>query len=413
MPLASRIARRYLLSRRLPGPVNLISWIAVVGVALGTAALYIILSVFNGFSALIGDVFQAFDPQLKVVPQAGQHFTYTDSLLARVRDLPGVAAVVPTLEGRALLRYHENQAVVTIKGVPVDFRTVSHVERVLTHGHYNLREGNPLPGILCGGGVAYQVNARLLDVQTPMELVCVSPRANLTTGDPAQALNTLPVVLTGVFTLQKEYDDRYVLLPLPQAQQLLEAPGRASALEVRLLPTADLPAVQADLARLMGTAYVVQNPWQQHETLYRVMQNEKAVGFLLITLMLLLYCTNIVGSLSMIVLEKQADIAILQVMGATPGLVRRIFLTTGLWVGVLGGGTGLLLGWGLSLLQEHYHLVKFSSTAQNLIVNYFPVATQVDDLLWVALTVLALSLLSALYPAHRAARSGILQNLKR
>ncbi|MBX3103026.1 MAG: ABC transporter permease [Bacteroidetes bacterium] len=413
MHVATRIAWRYLLSRRLPGPVNVISWIAVSGVMLGTAALYIILSVFNGFAALIGNVFQSFDPHLKIAPVSGQYFTYDEALLNKVRNVRGVAHAVPTVEGRALLRYHQNQAVVTLKGVPPDFRTVSRVEEALVHGQYALLQGNRIQGIVAGGGVAHFVNARLRDVHTPMELIRVSPSANLTTGDPERALNTLPVMMTGVFALQKEYDDKYVLLSLEAARRLLETPEGVSFLEVRLHDREDMDRVQAALRRELGAGFRVDNPWEQHETLYRVMRNEKAVGFLLIVLMLVLYCTNIVGSLSMIVLEKQQDVGILQVMGASRGFIRRVFLTTGLWVGVIGGGTGLLLGWGLSALQEHFHLVKFSSTAENLIVNYFPVETQLADLGWVALTVIVLSLLSALYPAHRAAQSTVLQNLKR
>ncbi|MFO0485519.1 MAG: FtsX-like permease family protein [Sphingobacteriia bacterium] len=413
MNLPLRIASRYLLSRRLPGPVNVISWIAMLGVMLGTAALVILLSVFNGFSTLIRDVFQDFDPVLKVAPAEGQYLANQASLMQQLAQHPGVAAVVPSLEGRALLRYHDRQRVIRLKGVPENnIGQVSRVAERLAFGSFRLRTGRDPAGIIAGSGVAYALNAGLEDYRYQMELIAVSASANLTMADEERALNRRQVVMTGVFSLQKEYDDQYVLAPLPLVQGLFEAEGQVSALELAIGPGADAEALEAELQARLGPAYQVLNAYEQHATLYEVMKSEKAVGFLLITLMLMLYCTNIVGSLSMVVIEKKRDIGILQVMGAGPGLIRRIFLTSGLWMGALGGGTGLLLGYGLSWLQEYGQVVPFPGATDNLIISHYPIETRLSDALYIALTVLALALLSAWYPARRAGRSHVLQNLQ-
>lgn len=413
LQLATRIARRYLLSRRLPGPVNVISWIALAGVALGTAALVIVLSVFNGFSTLIAEVFQEFDPHLKVVATHGQYMQARSTLLDSIRSTPGVDYALQTLEGRALLRYHQNQRVIQLKGVPHDYRKVSGIDHLLDYGVYDLRPGKDPVGIVAGGGVAYLLNAQLRDYRHQMELVTVSPSANLNAADEDRALNKRLAIMTGIFSIQKEYDDRYVLAPLQVVEQLLEAPGMATAIEVRVQRPSDVAAVQERLQQQLGAGYRVLNAYEQHETLYQVMKTEKAVGFLLIALMLLLYCTNIVGSLSMVVIEKRQDIGILQVMGANASLIRRIFLMNGLWIGIIGGGVGLLLGYGLSWTQEYLHVVRFPGAGDNLIIQHYPIETRLGDAVLVALTVVCLALVSAWYPAQRAARSQVLSNLQK
>lgn len=402
MPVVWLIAFRYLRARRRLGAVNTLAWIAVTGIGLGSACLIVVLSVFNGFYGVIDGVFATFDPDLKVVAATGQPFTLSAPDSARVAALPGVAALAPTLEGRAVVRYYDRQAVVTAKGVPEAFYRVSRVTEAIVAGE---RPRSGKTEVLLGTGVAYRLQAHLGDAFEPLVLYSVSRSANLL-AQPEGALRQQAAFPSGVFSLQKEYDDQLVVMGLGTVQSLLDLPGHITALELRLAPGARPADVQRALTAALGPQYRVLNRAEQHPTLYRILVNEKWIGFLLIGLILLVVSATIVGTLAMIVSHKAPEVGTLATLGATPGRLQQVFLALGLTIGGLAALGGLLLGGVLCGLQAAFGLVPIYG-GESFLITSWPVRLVATDFIWVGLTVLGIALVAAYLPARAASRLSI------
>lgn len=409
--LARHIAWRYFHAQRRVGAVGVLAAISVVGIGLGTAALIVVLSVFNGFGHLIDGVFAQFDPDIKVVATSGRPFIATDSLVQKLAGQPGVLAITSTLEGRAVLEHHDRRAVITLKGVQENFREVSRVESAIVAGNYELEVQDSLSlGLVLGAGVANRIGVALYDYVDPFLLTTIAQGSNLVAA-PEKALRQRSCVATGVFSLQKEYDDQLVVAPLTEVQQLLGTPGQVTALELRLSQPSKAQSQAARLYKLLGPAYRPLTRAEQHQSLYRILQNEKWVGFAVISLILLVASATVIGTLAMIVAHKASEIGTLATLGAAPHFVRKVFLWMGLYVGGMAGMAGLLLGSLLCLLQQTFGLVKIDGGA-NFLVDAFPVRLHLADFATVGITVLVLALVAASVPAHAAAKARIVENLK-
>lgn len=394
--------------------VNVITFIAVFGILVSSAALIVVLGVFNGFNDLIRNLYDGFDPDLQIVAARGRYLPPTaDSFLAKVKNHPGVATVSMVVAGKAVLEYNQRQTIVLLKGVDANYPAINHIHRYMTHGKYVVaNEDNNYRTIVAGQGVLAQIEGAINDLENQMELYTVSDRATLIATDPARALNRVYVMAAGTFLVQqKEYDDQLVYCDLSLAHELFETGGRLTGWEIALKPGWTSEHVKAELATLLGADYQVRNWYELHETLYRVMQNEKAVGYLIISFMLLLSSFNVAACLTLIILEKKADIALFLSMGATPVQVYRVFLLEGLLISFLGGGLGLMVGFGLCTFQEHTHFFKLGNS-DSLIINYWPVSQYVSDYIVVLGTVFVLALAAAWYPARKAARSGLADSIR-
>lgn len=409
MQLARQLAWRYFLSRRLSGAVNVLTIISVVGIGLGSAALIMVLSVFNGFQGLIQQVFSTFDPDIKVIAAEGRYLQASDSLLTYFRNVEGIEAATQTVQGKAVLRYYDFQAVVVVKGIQHDFTTVSNVQKALVNGSFSTTSQSGAAGFVLGTGVANRTVANLSDGFEAMELYTVAQGSNLLAAQE-DALQRLVGYPTGIFGLQKEYDDNYVLTGFEQVQKLLGVEGRCSAYELRLRPGVDAELLARRLSKDLGPAYQILGAAQQHQSLYQILQAEKWVGYLVISLMLLVASCTVVGTLAMMVVEKRREIGILSAMGATEAFVRRIFLWEALFVGGLSGLIGVLVGGIFGWLQQTYGFIPLDG-GENFLIKTYPLEMRATDFMAVVGTVLVLAWLAAYYPARTAARKLIVECL--
>lgn len=395
MNITLLLAWRYLFARKSINAINLITGIAVGGLVIGTAALILVLSVFNGFEDLITGLYSKFNPDLKVTPLTGKTMMVDSALLQRLEQLPGVAAVAQSLEEVAFFEYDGKQDFGILKGVDANFNRVTHIDSTVQEGRYQLTEqGFPLA--VLGLGMRNKLAVNVASPLTP--LVVYLPKRRQTAGLEQQFRRGIAYP-AGTFVIQQEIDQQYVLAPLEFARQLLGLPTAISALEIRLAPAADPNQVAQMVQELVGPELVVKTRYAQEETFLKLMQLEKWMSFAIVSLMLLLVAFNLIGALWMVVLEKKPDIVILKALGATDEQVRNVFLLEG----ILLSGLAVIIGAGLALAIYFAHkFFNIVAIPGDFIIESYPVGLRVGDFLIVALTVIAIGGLASWPPALRA-----------
>jgi lipoprotein-releasing system permease protein len=402
MNLSLYIAKRYLLAKKSQNVINIISAISVVGVATGTMALIVILSVFNGFDSLIKSLFSVFDPELKITLVEGKTFTATgDSRFDAVRGHPGVLYYTEVLEENALLRYGERQHVATLKGVGEDFSRSSGLGEMIVAGDFKLRDDMGNEYAVIGRGLA-NVLAVGLNFITPLDIYIPRRTATLTMA-PEQAFNRKMIFPSGIFSVEQEFDMNYVVIPIAFARELLEYDDEVSSIEIKLRDNFRESAVQQEMQELLGDEFRVLNRYQQHEWLYRVMQSEKWAIFLILSFILMIASFNIIGSLTMLIIEKKKDMAILKSLGAGEKLISRIFLFEGWMISATGALAGLLLGFVISYMQMEFGIIKLYGSG-TFIIDAYPVELQAADFFYVFFTVLLIGFFAALIPVRYITR---------
>ena len=396
------IAKRYLFAKKSQNVINIISAVSVVGVATGTMALIVILSVFNGFDSLIKSLFSVFDPQLEISLVEGKTFVVAgDDRFDSVRNHPGVLYFAEVLEENALLMYSDRQHIATVKGVGEEYVEYSGLERVIVQGEFMLRDEKHNNYAVMGRSMANVLGVGLSFV-TPLEIYI--PRR--TTGPviaPDRAFNRKLIFPSGVFAVEQEIDMSYILVPLGFARDLLELDNEVTAVELGVRNNFRESQVQNDIREILGDGFHVQNRYQQQEWLYKVMQTEKWAIFLILSFILLVASFNIIGSLTMLIIEKKKDMAVLKSMGAGESLIRRIFLFEGWMISVVGAMIGLLLGLVICLVQIEFGVVKLYGTGV-FIIDAYPVELQLSDFIYVFLTVLLIGFFAALVPVRYITR---------
>jgi lipoprotein-releasing system permease protein len=399
MKLPLKIARRYLFAKKSTNAINIITGIAVFGICVGTAALILILSVFNGFETLITSMYSNFDPDVKVEPAQGKYFTVDSAQLEQLRALPGVLFVSQTLEEVAFFEYKENQDFGILKGVDEHWQQVTRIDSTVKEGRYLLRDGTRQFAVL-GLGMR---NKLAVNIDDPLSSLSVYMPKRQEVGLFEPQFRTRWAQPAGTFIIQHEFDNQYVLSTLELARELLALPGQASTLELKLAPTSESRQYEVirQVKAIMGEDFTVKNRYEQEETFLRLMQVEKWLSFAIVSLMMLLVTFNMVGALWMVVLEKQKDIAILKSMGAMNSTVRNIFLAEGLLLCLLGIAGGFALGLLVFGIQKRYGIVGIPG---NFVVNAYPIEIRFFDFVVVLLTVTGIGLLASLPPALRAQR---------
>ena len=399
MNLPFRIASRYLVSKKSTNVINIISGISIAGMTVGALGLVLVLSVFNGFEDLVKSLYNTFNPELQITPKQGITFTVDSSKIILLKKVNGVKAVAEVLEANALLRYDSNQDIPTIKGVSDNYEQVSSVDSTIIRGRYLLHDAHNNYAVL-GAGVEQKLN---INVEDPLAVINIYvPRRGLavTSLDPSAAFNHRMILPGGTFAIQQDFDSKYILVPLAFAQDLTGYANSVTALELSVLPKASLNEVQDNVAKVMGDNFVVRNRLQQNQTLYKIMKTEKWAVYAILTLILIVAAFNILGSLSMLVIEKKKDISILKAMGADGQLVQRIFLLEGTLMAVIGCGIGFILAIIICLLQQRFGILKL--TGDSFVVSAYPVALKLSDFVLVFFTVLVIGFMSAWFPAKRA-----------
>jgi len=391
------IARRYLISKKSVNVINLISGISVAGVSVGTFALVVILSVFNGLETSIKSMFSSFDPDIKITVAEGKSFNLNEANFGAIAQLSGVASVTPVIEEDALLRYGEDrQYFATIKGVPDNYSEISGLDTsYITSGRF-LLEANQVPFAVVGQGVAYYLSVGL-NFTEPVHIY--TPKKG-TSGRPslANAFNHNTIYTSGIFANQQEIDSKYVLVPFWFAQELFQMESRVSAVEVGLKPGAPEELAKDEISRVLGDKFRVQTQFEQHELFYKVMKSEKWAIFIILGFILVIASFNILGSLSMLIIDKKADIAILQSMGANQQLVRAIFLFEGWMISLAGAIFGVILGVLVCWVQIEFELLKIPGNEGSFIFSAYPVEIRFVDLGAVFLLVSGIGFLAAWYP---------------
>ena len=398
------VARRYLFSRKRISAINLVSAISVVGVAFGTAALLCTLSVFNGFHDLIGSLYTAFDPEVKIVTAKGKSFAANDPALEAVRRLPEVEAASASYTDNALILFRGNPQVITLKGVDDHFERVTGIRSILypENGTYQLESAGLSYGIP-GIGLASMMGS----VDYGSIQICAPTRGErINLANPAASFNAEDLYSSGVcFAVsQKQYDEAYMIAPLAFAQRLFEHEGTLTSLELKLKPSADPEQALRRIRQTLGSGFKALNRAEQQEDTFNVMNIEKTMAYFFLTFILLVACFNIVGTVSMLMIDKRADVVTLRSLGADEGLIFRIFLCEGSMISFLGAVAGTLLGLLICYLQQTFGLLSLGGSSGNFIIDAYPVSIHPSDVVIVFFTVLIVGFLAVLYPVKYLTR---------
>lgn len=393
------VARRYLFSKKKTHAINVISLISVIGVAVATMALVVVLSVFNGFQDMVAGFFTNFDPQLKVVPVSGKTAAADDPVLTQIRKLPQVEIATETLEDMALAMYGDRQSTVNIKGVDDNFDELTHITEILYgDGHFQLHTANlefGTPGLRLaadmGLGASFDGYMRIYAPRREGQLDMSNP----TDGFVVDSLISDGVVFT---VKQGKYDKNYIITSLGFARRLFDRQGELSALELRLKPGSDFDAVKSEMKQIAGTRFQVLDRYEQQADTFKIMQVEKLMAYIFLTFILIVACFNIVGSLSMLIIDKKEDVATLRNLGANNKTITRVFLFEGRMISVIGALAGIALGLLLCLLQQQFGLVRMGDGDGTYIVNAYPVSVHYIDVLIVFVTVIATGWIAVYFP---------------
>ncbi len=396
MKLPLYIARRYLFAKKSRNAINVISSISVAGVTVGTMALIIVLSVFNGLETLVRSIFNTFDPDLKITPVEGKTFIPDETSLSMLASVNGVACYSLCVEENALLRYGDRQFVATIKGVDENYARVTGVDSSMWDGEFILLSDQGRPYAIPGIGVANYLGMRVNFV-TPLNIY-VPKRTGTVDLDPENAFIRNYIFPSGIFQVEQEFDSRYVFVPVDFARELLEYKSEVTSLEIKFEPGVREADIQRDVTRIFGDGYIVQNKYEQQEIFYKVMKSERLAIFLILTLILIVASFSIIGSLTMLIIEKERDIGILRSLGADNMLIRKIFIFEGWLISIIGAIAGIILGFLVCWIQQRYGIVSLQS--ESLIVNAYPVEMKIRDFIIVPLTVLLIGFWAAWYPVR-------------
>lgn len=394
MNLSAFVARRYLFSKKSHNIINVISGISLVGVAVCTMALIIVLSVFNGFDDLIKSMFSNFDPDIKITPAQGKVLDPADPNLQKVSQLSCVDIVCETLEENVLLEYDKHMNPGIIKGVSEQYNKLTGIDTTVINGSYMLNDGHR-PMAVVGAGLAYYLSVNIHFVN-PL-LIYVPKRSGRISVNPERAVNKSYIYPSGIFAIQQEIDTRYMIVPIDFVRNLLEYSTQASALEIKLKPGSDPAKSYEQISQTVGSEYVVRTQYQQHEMLYKVMKSEKFAIYLILTFILIIGSFNMIGSLSMLIIDKKNDIKTLSHIGLSKKGIRRIFAAEGRMISIGGAVVGLLLGLLVCWLQQTFGFLKLDSMG-SFVINNYPVKMIWTDFVLVLATVVGIGLLASWYP---------------
>ncbi len=411
MNLSLRIAWRYLFAKKSHNAINIVSGVSAAGVCVVTAALVCVLSVLNGFGGLVEDMFSAFDPDLRITTTEGKYFRTDTEAFNTLRQMKEVAVYSETIEETALISFSDKQVPALLKGVDDNFTALTYIDSIIIDGSFAVcdyfDDGSGMPSraferCVLGQGLAARIGIGAHFV-SGIKIFAPKRTGRVNMLRPDQSFNQSGAFISGIFAVnQMKYDDQYMLISLPLARELFEyEDNEATAVEIRLTNAERrTPNAERRIQSLLGENFKVQNRYEQQEDFFRIMEIEKLLTALLLIFILLIASFNVVGSLSMLMIDKQEDARILRNLGATDKQIRRIFLYEGWLISVLGAGVGLVVGLVVCLLQQHLGLIKLGN-GMNYIISAYPVQVQMLDILFVAVVVLTLGFVAAWIPTRK------------
>lgn len=401
MRIPLRIAWRYLFAKKSQNIINVISWISLLGVLVGSAAILIVLSVFNGLHSFIGSLFGNFDPDLKIEVVEGKTFEATDSLLSLIRRTDGVDMATCYLVDNALIKYDQRQMPAMVMGVDEYFGSVTNIDSITISGQYPVWRFEDDNTCALGYVLAQQLGVSPLAFSNQLMIYAPKRTGNINMSNPDQSFIKQVTSVSSTFAVQQvDYDSQYAIISLPQARKLFCYSGReVSGIGIKTASNGKADRIQAELSEQLGPDFSVKNRWEQHSSFFRMMEVEKFMAFLILLFILAIAAFNIIGTLSMLIYEKKESIFILKAMGATRQIVTRVFLFEGLLVSVGGALIGLLLGIVLVLLQQNFGIINFRDSSSYLLESY-PVELAGLDVVIVFVSVIVVGYLAAWYPVH-------------
>lgn len=395
------IARRYLFSKKSTHAINVISLISVVGVSVATMALVVVLSGFNGFSDLIASFFTGFDPQLKIEPAKGKAVAADDPILTEIKKLPEIEVATECVEEQALAMYRNKQAMVTIKGVEDNFDSLTNINDILYgDGNFELHAANLQYGILgirlaqdLGTGVAWR---NYLNIYAPQR------EGQYDASNPTEAFVEDSLISPGALfqVKQSKYDKGYIITSIDFARRIFSRQGEITSLELRLKADVDIDEAKARIKKITGNKFTVKDRYEQQADTFNIMRIEKLFAYAFLTFILMVACFNIIGSLSMLIIDKKDDVRTLRYLGATDKQINRIFLFEGRMISVFGAFIGILFGLLLCWLQQTYGLVSLGNRAGNFVVEAYPISVHPWDVILIFFTVIIVGWLAVWYPVR-------------
>jgi len=394
-----QLALRYLRGKRSANAVPILSRISMVAIAVSSGAMIIIFSVFNGLESVVKDLYKSFYPDIKISVVRGKFFPMADTRFTAIKQIPGVSNITPVIEDNVFAVNRDQQKVITLKGIENGYFKVNDIRPYIIEGDDSVSAGSPYTAI-AGLRTMNELGA---DVNTMSYIVLNygNPEVTDPNANPLSAFESLRLHPAGVFKIGDEFDDKYVLAPLSLVQELFHQKGKYSSIEISADPVA-IKDIKKQLEQMLGKAFAVETRYEQNKTLFMVMGAEKWAVYAILLLVLLIASFNMVGALSMLVLEKQKDIAILKAMGALPSTIRKIFLLEGMLWSLAGGIAGILLGCIICLIQLRFGIIKMGGS---FLVDAFPVEIQFRDIFLDIVTIMAVGLLTSWYPAIRATKA--------
>jgi lipoprotein-releasing system permease protein len=393
-------AWRYFKAKKTTNAINIIAWISIVAIIIGTAALILVLSVFNGFEDLVKSLYSSFYPDIKISATMGKEVVLTPEQLQKIHIIKGVNAVSLVAEEKAMLQNGDYQSMINLKGVDQNYTKVTTVADHVVYGEFNTgTPGHPL--LILGAGIESAVGVQSDRNLFPLT-VYLPRKGEVNLSNPFESLSSDTVNTSGTFIIQQDFDNKYAITNLGFVKKMLSmGPDSYGGAEIATNPNVDVKAIQRQIQKVLNSNYLVQTRYQQNASLYSVMSMEKWIIYAILSLILIVAAFNMVGALTMLVLEKKQDIAVLHALGADRSFIRKVFLNEGILLAVIGGGIGMLLAVCIGILQINYHLVPLKGST--FMISYFPVKMVWKDFALVGLTVVIIATVASYIPANKAA----------
>ena len=370
--------------------------ISVVGLSVGTIALIVVLSVFNGFEEVIKSMYTTFNADLEISPANGKTFHYTDFPKDLTGSIEGVKSVTSVIEEDALFKYRDKQHIARIKGVSQEFVEYSGLDSMIVDGNFVIQEGNSDFAVV-GAGVAWYLDIYPQNISALLS-VYVPKRGNPSSFNFQNAFNSAALHPSGVFSVQQEFDEKYVIVPLRFARDMMDYDDELTSIEIRIEPKADVDNIQREIQSIIGDEYLVKNRFEQNESLFKLLRSEKTAIFFILLFILILSSFNMIGSVSILIVEKKKDIGILSGMGADLKLIKSVFFTEGLLISMLSSFIGLTVGFLILFAQQHFGLLQLGEAEGDFIISSYPVHMKLMDFLYVFLSVMGIGILATIYP---------------
>jgi lipoprotein-releasing system permease protein len=394
-------AWRYFKAKKTTNAINIISWISIVAIIIGTASLILVLSVFNGFEDLVKSLYSSFYPDIRISPVTGKQITLTQEQLNKIRSVKGIMNISLVAEEKALLQNGEFQSIIYLKGVDEQYAKVTGVASHIVKGNFKTGDAD-FPLLVLGAGIENAVAVQSDRSLAPL-IVYLPKKTGVNLSNPLESISADTINTSGTFLIQQDFDNKYAITNLQFVKHMLGmGADQYGATEILLHEGEDPDEIKENLVKELGREYLVQTRYEQNQSLYSVMRAEKWVIYAILSLILVVAAFNMIGALTMLVLEKQQDISVLHALGGTGTFIQKIFLSEGLLLAVIGGCTGMLLAVILAVLQVNFKLIPLQGGT--FLIDYFPVKLSLADFLLVGVTVLVIAVLAAWLPARKAAR---------